>query len=217
MGDNAFRHFLNFTFFVFLMAICSPRVFSQSENPEISDNVQTIRKAETLREMDEGVILMETGDYAMADEKFRYALKNLDVVPSKLVFYIGKNSYYLQQYKQSIDWLNKYIELKGTKGQFYFESVSFLKEAEQKYLLETSKSNIDSTSVALPDSTLKTAENDCSGNEKFICPVCKGKTVIVEEGKLGKKYKSCPFSDDHGYLTCEEYYLLIQGKLKPKF
>ena len=217
MTDYTNKTTLCVILFVLHNFIIHVSAFAQNEDPALPDNTQTLKNAEVLREMDQGVILMESGAYENADKKFRYALSNLEVVPSKLVFYIGKNSFYLNQYKQSIDWLNKYIELKGTKGQYYVESVTIRKEAEQKYLLMSQKNTPDSTLTTSKDSVQRVDDDDCTDNKKIICPVCKGKTVIIEEGRLGKSYKLCPYSDEHGHLTCNEYYLLLQGKLKPKF
>src|SRR5262245_27784103 len=68
--------------------------------------------------LDSAVVLMETGLYEQADVKFLYVLKNIKSVPSDLAYYFGENSYQIGKYKQSVDWLNKYIQLKGSTGKF---------------------------------------------------------------------------------------------------
>ncbi len=163
--------------------------------------------------MDEGVALMEAGQYQEADIKFKEVLEKLNPVPSNLVFYIGKNSYFLKNYKQSIDWLNKYMALKGTGGMYFKESSELLRKSEQ--LLLDQKAS-DTTAFIGTDTLFTHNYVDCGNSGKFICPVCKGQTVIIEKGKFGTTYRTCPFSDDKGMLTCDEYNLLIQGKLKPK-
>ena len=60
------------------------------------------------------------------------------------------------------------------------------------------------------------SEIDCGISGKVKCPVCLGQGVIIREGTFGNEYTTCPFSDDQGKLTCEEFNLLIRGKLKPK-
>lgn len=172
------------------------------------------KKADLLKEMDKGVVWMDNGDYVKADEKFNYVLKTMEVIPANLAFYVGKNSLLQDKYKQSIDWLNKYIQLKGTKGQYYFESVKLLEEAEQKY---NSLSQADRQIVMRLDSLINSNEIDCGPSGLVVCPVCKGRTVIIESGKLGDIYRPCPYSDNSGFLTCPEYNLLLQGKLKAKF
>src|SRR5262245_40056936 len=69
-------------------------------------------------EIDSGAYYMDLEQYEKADEKFRFAFTNLRSIPSDLTFFFGKNSFYLGKHKQAIDWLTKYIQLKGTSGQY---------------------------------------------------------------------------------------------------
>ena len=85
------------------------------------------KKAELMRQLDSGVYYMDNAQYTLAEEKFKFVLENIKSVPSDLTFYFGKNSYYLQKFKQSNDWLTKYIQLKGTSGQFYTEASDLLR------------------------------------------------------------------------------------------
>jgi hypothetical protein len=100
---------------------------------------EQIRKTALLRTLDSGVVLMDEGKHMLADAKFKYVLDNIRSVPSDLVYYFGKNSFYLERYKQSIDWLNKYIQLKGTTGQFSQDAIMWLKKAEAEFVKEKSK------------------------------------------------------------------------------
>jgi len=95
---------------------------------------EQMRKTALLRTLDSAVSLMDEGQYAAADKKYRHVLENIRSVPSDLVFYFGKNSFYLEKYKQCIDWLNKYIQLKGTTGQFSQEAAVWLKKAEAEFV-----------------------------------------------------------------------------------
>ena len=183
---------------------------------DIFDQMKAAKRADLLSEIDKGVNFMDMGEYALADEQFRFLLTEMEVIPANLAYYIGKNSYFLKSYKQSIDWLNKYIQLKGTKGQYYVESVKLLSDAEKAYLLENTKPDSTFVSISI-DSLLNNNKIDCGASGLMICPVCKGQTVIIEKGKLGDIYRPCPYSDENGFLTCDEYNLLIRGKLKPKF
>ncbi|MDH5396741.1 MAG: hypothetical protein OEX02_01245 [Cyclobacteriaceae bacterium] len=175
--------------------------------------MKAAKKADILKEMDHGVNLMESGQYTQADIQFRNVLENAEVVPTDLTFHIGKNSLYLEQFKQSINWLNKYIELKGTKGQYYFEAVQLLKDAEKGFL----SAERTATDSLQSDTTALQVFKECQEGTNVICPVCKGETVIIETSNFGTKYRPCPYSNDKGLLTCVEYNLLLQGKLVPKF
>src|SRR5688500_229351 len=96
--------------------------FSQDERTqEYLRQEEQRKRSETMRHLDYGVYYMDNAQYVLADEKFRYVLEHVRSVPSELTFYFGKNSFHLQKFKQSIDWLNKYIQLKGTSGQHHAE------------------------------------------------------------------------------------------------
>lgn len=167
------------------------------------------KRAEVLRELDSGVYFMDHAKYELADEKFRYVLQNVRSVPSDLTFYFGKNSYFLGQYKQSIDWLNKYIQLKGTTGQFYDEATEWLAKAEADFLKQK-KEAAGRTQQLLSENY----EIDCGPSGKVTCPVCQGHHVIVRRGPFGDSFKTCPYCNEHGVLTCEQYNKLLRGELQ---
>jgi hypothetical protein len=151
---------------------------------------------------------MEQGEHELADKKFRAALDNIKSVPSDLTYFFGKNSYLLGKYKQSVDWLTKYIQLKGTSGQYYTDAVAVLQKAEND-LLASRKTE----TAQIAEVFSRNYDIDCGPTGKVICPVCKGSNVIVKTGVFGNHYKTCPYCDTHGLLTCEEYNKLIRGEL----
>ncbi|MDH4057261.1 MAG: hypothetical protein OEU76_00785 [Cyclobacteriaceae bacterium] len=169
------------------------------------------RRAAVLRTMDSAIIDMNEGRYELADKKFQQVLNTIKGVPSDLTFYFGKNSFYLNRYKQSIDWINKYIQLKGTSGQFSAEATEILKKAEEGLLNERTKEAAKAAEVLAQDYDI-----DCGPSGKVICPVCKGITVIIKKGAFSNEYKTCPYCDKHGQLTCDEYNQLLRGELKQK-
>lgn len=160
--------------------------------------------------MDHGVDLMEQGKHEEAETEFLYVMKNLEAIPSDLAFYFGKNSYHLNKYKQSINWLNKYIQLKGTQGRYYKEATDYLHSAEENYLANSQK---QSKQI---EANLSGGEYDCGGLNKMICPVCRGEGVIIKRGPFELLYQTCPYSAGEPYLTCEEYNLFMKGELEPK-
>ncbi len=169
-----------------------------------------IVQAELNRRMDQAVEWMEKGAYTQADRELAVVLKNLKPLPARMAYYYGRNSYHLGKHKRSINWLNKYIQLQGTKGNFYQETVEFLKLAEKAYL---EKQKLYTEEIV---EELEAGEIDCNGKEKLICPVCDGTGVLVKSGTFENVYKTCPYSAGEGFLSCEDYILLIQGKLEPK-
>ena len=171
---------------------------------------QTNPDAVLRKEMDRAIDLMQMGDHEEADSLFKYVLGNMKVLPAEMAFNFGKNSYYLANYKQAINWLNKYMELKGTTGSNYDEARNLLFKAEQGFRLQ------EAAALDQDKSLSEKQQQDCETIGKVICPVCQGKTVVIKKDHFGERFYTCPYSDEHGYLTCDEYRLLLEGELKPK-
>ena len=169
-------------------------------------NISFSQKSEV--EVIEDLILEQK--YFLADSILKEKILNNNSVSSELTFLFGKNSFFLEKYEQSINWLNKYLELKGESGIFSDESIKFLELSNSKNLIENSK-NIENVYVELYSYNYI----DCQNNRK-VCPICKGTSVMIIETDVSKIYKTCPFSDNKGFLTCDEYNLFLRGKLKPK-
>ena len=161
-------------------------------------------------QLDSAILLSDAEAFEGADAKFRFILKNLKSIPSDFTYHFGRNSFHLGQYKQSIDWLNKYIQLKGTSGQFSQQAVEWLNQAEAELLKERDVQSKKAGEVLSRDYDI-----DCGESGKVVCPVCDGKTVVVKKGYYSDTYKTCPFCNRLGYLSCEDYNKLVRGQLKP--
>lgn len=195
--------------FILLCSITASAIAQDAQ--QLRAEQEQARRAALLRTMDEAVIKMDSGLYAEADEKFLYVLNNIRGVPSDLTFYFGKNSFHLNKFKQSVDWLNKYIQLKGTTGQHYKEAVDLLKKAEVEVLNERARE-----AQKVKDVLSQNYDIDCGPTGKVICPICKGTTVVIKKGAFGNEYQTCNYCDKHGLLTCEQYNQLVRGELKPR-
>ncbi|NJN42376.1 MAG: hypothetical protein HC811_09305 [Flammeovirgaceae bacterium] len=160
--------------------------------------------------IDSAVYFIDHGKYSQAEEQLSFILKNSRSVPSDVVFYFGKNSFYLNKYSQSVDWLNKYIQLKGSSGQFYGESIKLLKQAESEILVQNQTAKPVQRDILSRDYDI-----DCGPAGKVTCPICKGTTVVIKKGYIESTYKTCQYCNEHGQLTCQEYNLLIRGELQP--
>lgn len=171
---------------------------------------QIIRDSELRRRMDKGAELMAIGKYDSAQILFQSVLQNMEKLPSEMAYLFGRNSYHVGKFKQSINWLNKYIQLKGTKGRYYEPAIQFLQFAEDEYL------RIQRQAAKQFEVDLSSAEYDCGGLEKMLCPVCHGSGVVIQAGLFNEVYKTCPYSEGEGYLSCEEYNLFMRGSLEPK-
>lgn len=179
----------------------------QMEEEKANQRVRSARQ-----ELDSAIALTNIDRYTEADEKYRYVLKNLKSIPSDLTFYFGKNSYLLGKYSQSVDWLNKYIQLKGTSGQYYEEAVEWLKKAEKEVVQERAQQSVQANTILFS----RNYDIDCGPSGKVVCPVCGGSTVVIRKTYLGDQYKTCTYCKKQGYLTCEDYNKLLRGEFKPQ-
>ena len=187
--------------------------FSQSEREKLAAIElarETQKQTEVMQQLDSAVQLMGIGRFQEADVKYKYVLENIKSVPSDLAYYFGENSYHLGQARQCIDWLNKYIQLKGTNGKFYDAAVEYLKKAEASLITVKSEEARQANEILS-----RNYDIDCGPTGKVVCPICDGSTVVVKKNYLGNTYKTCGYCNKLGYLTCVEYNKLLRGELKP--
>lgn len=171
---------------------------------------QADRQRALNMKLDSAVSMMDEGRYEEADALFLGVLKSVRSVPSDLTFFFGKNSFFMGKYKQSVDWLNKYIQLKGTAGQYSEEAVGIKQKAEIELLKEKEKEMKESVEIMARDYDI-----DCGPTGKVTCPVCNGTTVIIKKGYISNTYKTCQYCHLTGVLSCEDYNKLLRGELKP--
>lgn len=174
--------------------------------------LQAQRPVDPRLNIDTAVVFMDQEKFEEADGYFMSALNAIEVLPADFCFYFGKNSFFLKKYTQSIDWLNKYLELKGSTGQYSKETIDLLAKAEEGFRINRGVvSSADVNSKFFYQNTIK-----CEDDKPITCPVCRGDDLIITVDRLGEKvYRVCPYSTN-GVLTCTEFNLLIQGNLKAK-
>jgi hypothetical protein len=188
--------------------------FGQTEKEKIQkleEQRQMDRQRKITMKLDSAIRLSEEGQYEAADAKFKIVLKTIRSVPTDLTYHFGKNSFLLGKYKQSVDWMNKYIQLKGTTGQYSEAAMEWLAKAEVELLKEKEREAKLASEVLSKDFTI-----DCGPTGKVACTVCRGTTVIIKKTYFGDAYSTCGYCHKLGYLTCEEYNLLLKGELKPE-
>ena len=186
-------------FLIFFILFFNNSIYSQNKEKIIINEIIIYTENYILKE-----------NYKAADSLLKEFILNSDLVSSEITFLFGKNSFFIKKYKQSINWLNKYIEMNGIKGKNSEEAIKFLELSNTKNILEKEQ-NIENVFTEL--FTYRYIE--CPNNKK-VCPICKGSSVMIRKTEISKIYKTCPFSDNKGYLSCDEYNLFLRGELKPK-
>lgn len=177
---------------------------------EIEAQKEAQRASAIRSQLDSAIVMTDAGQYAAADTKYMYVLRNLKSLPSDLAFHFGRNSFELGKYSQAVDWLNKYIQLKGTNGQFYDRAVEIKGKSEQGVLKEKQSQSAEAAAILS-----KNFDIDCGPSGKVTCPVCNGSTVVIKKTYFGESYKTCATCNKNGYLNCDDYNKLLRGELKP--
>jgi hypothetical protein len=177
---------------------------------QIEIEKQAMQQRAIRVQLDSAIFLTDAAAYAKADEKYRYVLKNMKSIPSDLTYHFGRNSYHLEKYAQTIDWLNKYIQLKGTTGQYSQSAADLLSKAQLLVLEERKREAMAAGELLSQDFDI-----DCGPTGRVVCPVCNGSTVVIRKTYLGESYKTCGYCSKKGYLECTDYNKLIRGQLKP--
>lgn len=191
---------------ILFIAIPAGNILAQQN--DLMRDILMSKKAERDRNIEAAYEQTLAGNYKEADDLYLILFQDGEAIPSDLCFYFGKNSYHLDKHHQSIDWLNKYIELKGTEGVFFNEA---------KELIELNKEELQKLRVANRENTESVMSQnydlDCGPAGKVRCPVCQGETVIINKTPFGKSYQTCTYCDKDGNMTCDNYNKLLKGEL----
>ncbi len=195
---------------VFITAFATVHLVSaQSEQERIDKARASVQQAQQIKskaKLDSAVRMTDAGMYAEADASYLQILKNLKSVPSDFTWHFGRNSYHLGKYSQSVDWINKYLQLKGTAGEFSEAATALLKDAERE-LLRVRNEQAAAATIVLS----RNYDIDCGPSGKVTCPVCSGSTVVVKKSYLGDTYKTCTVCTK-GTIDCAVYNKMLRGE-----
>ncbi|MGB3181187.1 MAG: hypothetical protein WBB45_07335 [Cyclobacteriaceae bacterium] len=195
---------------VFCMMISTSLVAQTIPAGELPYDGYRLQKTEALTKMDKGVELTNQGKYLEADILLLEAMDELQELPADLCYHFGRNSYYLEKYSQSLSWLYKYLELKGSDGRYSAEASEYIERSEKD--LRARKSSLAKATVSSSSENINTQPRPCKEGEQIKCPVCRGEGVVITRGVFDKTYRTCPFGDD-GAMDCETFILFREGRL----
>jgi len=159
-----------------------------------------------IKNLEKAKSLMDKGDYKGANQLFLRIFKTESTLPDELVFFYGKTLFKLDKQTQSKSVLGKYLELTGTSGKYYKETIEILNKMGDKicvicnnkgylidtigctYCKQTGKRDIECTR--------------CNGSGKELCHICRGSKVLVTGTPFGAKFTPCVSCNSEGYIAC---------------
>lgn len=165
---------------------------------------------QTSRLMREALTAMENNDYHTANARFRQIIDSNAPIPPEMPYYFAETLFELKQYDNSANFLNKYLEINGFKGDNY----QYAKDLEKK--LKKPLDEIRACEYCDRRGYRYKTCFTCEGSKEVQqdCSYCKGKGIVgcsrcAGSGLVTKKnvfniveYFECERCDGNGRLTC---------------
>lgn len=189
-----------YLFFVILMTVSAEALYAQ-----VSPNL-----GNTSRLMTNATNAMEAGDFEKANEIFRQIIQSNAPIPSEMPYFFAETLYQLKQYDNSRNFLGKYLDLNGFKGQHYQEAKALESKLEQPLKEILACQYCDKKGYRLLTCTTcsgeKQVEQDCTlckAQGIVGCSRCAGKGIVTKKNVFNiVEYYDCERCAGAGRLTC---------------
>ncbi len=166
---------------------------------------------EVTRLYNEGVQHFNNGEYQSANGSFRKALATNQVLPVNLSYYFAETLYYIKQYTNSRNFVERYIKIAGQGGDFYDEAVHLKSRIDEEFVNIKKCNYCNNFGYRLEpcnhcDSTgIETTEcPQCKGTGNTLCPKCTGKGVVITVDAFNQNhYETCDKCAGEGVIVCE--------------
>lgn len=162
------------------------------------------------RLMTSAISEMEQGEYQKANELFRQIIDTNLPIPSEMPYYFAETLYQLNQYDNSANFLNKYFELNGFKGDNYERAKALegmleqpLNEIKTCQLCDRRGYQFKTCFTCEGSKNLEQDCNYCKGKGIVGCSRCVGSGLITKRNVFNiVEYFECERCSGQGRLTC---------------
>lgn len=178
----------------------SPTVFAQQQDP-----------ASQLRQLfNVAQAQMQKNDYEAANKTFRQILSLKTKIPADVSYLFAETLYMIGQYKNSRNFVEKYIELTGRGGEYYTKAVELQDLLDEKMSVNKTCVLCDVNGYVKQTceqcngkGTEIRACNTCKGRGHVMCQLCAGEGVRITRNAFGERnYESCTRCASKGYHDC---------------
>lgn len=154
--------------------------------------------------------LMYEGKYQDANVVFRKMLALNTTLPEDMSYLFAETLFHLKQYRNSQNFLTKYLTLTGRTGSYYDAALELqeLLDVAVREVINCLFCNgvgfrlVACTTCNEEGSIKKTCPN-CQGLGRTKCTKCYGEGVLVSLNRLGtRQYATCDNCDGKGIHTC---------------
>lgn len=153
---------------------------------------------------------MSQGDYDKANRTFRKALATKKTLPTEMSYLFAETLFIINQYQNSRNFVEKYLDLAGQGGDYYEKAVELKGMLDDRFneISDCEFCNLSGYRYIQCDNCNGAGHSveqcyHCKGNGLTTCPKCTGNGVLISLNSLGgRQYQSCDLCDSKGYLTC---------------
>lgn len=153
---------------------------------------------------------MKAEKYAEANKTFRKALATRKILPTDLSYLFAETLYIIHQYQNSLNFVDKYIDLAGQGGNYYDKAIELKQLLNNEFdkIKECNYCNLSGYRYIKCNNCLGIGETtetcyNCKGSGATICPKCMGEGVYITFNSFsGKQYHACDICDGKGYSSC---------------
>lgn len=199
MKDYAIKTYRYLFFFILMM------VFGGTLHAQVSPNL-----GNTTRLMNQGTDALKAGEYEKANEIFRQLIESNAPIPSEMPYFFAETLYQLKQFDNSLNFLNKYLDLNGFKGQHYQEAKALESKLEEPLKEIAACQFCDKKGYRLITCTTcsgeKLVEQECTlckAQGVVGCSRCAGKGIVTKKNVFNiMEYYECERCAGSGRLTC---------------
>lgn len=171
---------------------------------------------ELTEKMKRALALMDVEDYTSANTIFRNILATEKILPNNLSYHFALTLYHIKQYRNSSNFIEKYLKLTGKAGDFYSQSLQLEQLLEQAFIEITQCELCDingyqfiTCSFCQGEKNIIEACSKCRAIGIISCQKCKGEGVVITTDAFGEnKYQTCDRCSGKGLHTCD----LCEGK-----
>ncbi|SEI90590.1 hypothetical protein SAMN05192553_101787 [Cyclobacterium xiamenense] len=166
----------------------------------------------TARLMEMALAAMSNEKYTEANGHFRELIASNLPIPPEMPFHFAETLYQLGQYHNSENFVRKYLDLNGFKGEHYSEARDLLQKLESPLAAIKACNLCDAKGYRY--ATCATCDGE--GHTDQACSLCRGRGIIgcsrcAGDGMVTKKnvfniveYFECERCKGQGRLTCTQ-------------
>ncbi len=164
----------------------------------------------TTRLLNQATDAMERADFQKANEYFRQIIQSNVPIPPEMPYLFAETLFHLGQYDNSQNFLNKYLDLNGFKGEHYEEAKELqarlapkMEEIKTCQLCDRKGYKLEDCITCNGSTHIEQDCRICKGNGIVGCSRCAGKGLVTKKNVFNiVEYYDCERCDGNGRLTC---------------